>query len=115
MLGRYAKESDFITTLVWLPVQKMMEFAIVKCTFPVLNNSKWPKYLPIKLQEIKRTTRIENEMMVERGEKNTFGHQAHDMFNDLPKTLRAIKNRKVFIKETERHYKDKTFARSLSL
>ena len=92
-----------------------MEFAIVKCTFPVLNNSKWPKYLPIKLEEIKRTTRIENEMMVERGEKNTFGHQAHDMFNDLPKTLRVIKNRKVFIKETERHYKNKTFARSLSL
>ena len=54
-------------------------------------------------------------MMVERGEKNTFGHQAHDMFNDLPKTLRVIKNRKVFIKETERHYKGKTFSRSLSL
>ena len=53
--------------------------------------------------------------MVERGEKNTFGDQTHDMFNDLPKTLRVIKNRKVFIKETERHYRDKAFARSLSL
>ena len=92
VLGRYAKESDCITTLGWLPAQKMMEFAIVKCTIPVLNNSKWPKYLPIKLQEIKHTTRIENEKMVERGEKNTFGDQAHDMFNDLPKTLRVIKN-----------------------
>ena len=29
VLGRYAKESDFITTLGWLPVQEMMEFAIV--------------------------------------------------------------------------------------
>ena len=73
VLGRYAKESDFITTLGWLPVQEMMEFAIVKCTFSALNDPKWPKYLPIKLQEIKRTTPLENEMMVERGDKNTFG------------------------------------------
>ena len=51
----------------------MMEFAIVKCTFSVLNNPKCQKYLSIKLQEIKRTTRLENEMMVERGGKNTFG------------------------------------------
>ena len=69
MLGRYAKESDFITTLGWLPVQEMMEFAIVKCTFSALNDPKCPKYLPIKLQEIKRTPRLENEMIVGRGEK----------------------------------------------
>ena len=106
VLGRYAKESDFITTLGWLPVQEMMEFAIVKCTFSALNDPKWPKYLPIKLQEIKRITRLENEMMVERGDKNSFGDQAHDVFNDLPKAIRVIKDRKVFIKET---------ARSLSL
>ena len=73
VLGRYAKESDFITALGWLPVQEMMEFAIVKCTFSAINDPKWPKYLPIKLQEIKRTTPLENEMMVERGDKNTFG------------------------------------------
>ena len=69
VLGRYAKEDDFITALGWLPVQEIMEFAIMKCTLSVLNNSKWPKYLPIKVQEIKRTTRLENEMMVERGGK----------------------------------------------
>ena len=68
-----------------------MEFAIVKCTFSALNDPKWPKYLPIKLQEIKHTTRLENEMMVERGDKNTFGDQAHDIFNDLAKAIRAIK------------------------
>ena len=69
VLGRYAKESDFITTLGWLSVQGMMEFAVVKCTFSALNYPKCLKYLPIKLQEIKCTTRLENEMMVERGEK----------------------------------------------
>ena len=43
-------------------------------------------------------------MMVERGEKNTFGDQAHDKFNDLQKTIRVTKDRKVFIKETKKHY-----------
>ena len=80
----------------------MMEFAIVKCTFSALNDPKWPKYLPM-LQEIKRITRLENEMMVERGDKNTFGDQAHDTFNDLLKAIKVIKDRKLFIKETKRH------------
>ena len=106
VLDRYVKESDFITTLGWLPLQEMMEFDIVKCTFSALSDPKWPKYLPIKLQEIKDTTRLENEIMIERREKNTFGDQAHDIFNNLPKAIRVIKDRKVFIKET---------ARSLSL
>ena len=99
VLGRYAKESDFITTLGWLPVQEMMEFAIVKCTFSALNDPNWPKYLPIKLQEMKRTTSLESEMMVERGEKNIFGDQAHDIFNDLPKTIRVIKDRKFLLRK----------------
>ena len=92
----------------------MMEFAIVKCTFSAKSDPKWPKYLPIKLQEIKRTTPLENEMMVERGDKNTFGDQVHDIFNDLSKSIRVIKDRNVFIKETKR-YRDKALARTLSL
>ena len=40
VLGRYTKESEFITTLGWLPVQEMMEFAIVKYTFSVLNDQE---------------------------------------------------------------------------
>ena len=108
VLGRYAEEIDFITTLGWLLVQEMMEFAIVKCTFSALNDPKWPKYLPIKLQEMKRTARLENEMIVEPGEKNTF--EKH-----IPKTIRIIKDIKVFIKKTKRYYRDKALARSLSL
>ena len=50
-----------------------------------LKDPKWPKYLPIKLPEIKHTTRLEKEMIVERGEKNTFGDQAHDMFKQFTK------------------------------
>ena len=38
--GRYTKESDFIATLGWFPVQEMIEFAVVKCTFLALNNLK---------------------------------------------------------------------------
>ena len=53
-------------------------------------------------------------MIVELGEKNTFGDKANDIFNDLPKT-RVIKDRNCFIKETKRYYRDKALARSLSL
>ena len=51
-------------------------------------------------------------MIVERGDKNTFDDQAHDIFKDLPKAIRVIKDRKVFIKETRRYYRDKALARS---
>ena len=44
-----------------------------------------------------------------------FGDQAHDIFNDLPKTMRVIKDREVFINETKRYYRDRALARSLSL
>ena len=97
------------------PFQEMMEFTIVKCTFSSLNDLKWPKYLLIRLQEIKKTARLENEVMVERGETNKFGDQAHDIFNDLPKTMRVIKDREVFINEAKRYYRDRALARSLSL
>ena len=54
-------------------------------------------------------------MMVERGVQNIFGDQAHDIFNDLPKTMRVIKDKKDFIKETKRYYRDKALARSFFL
>ena len=46
-----------------------MEFSIANCCFSTLHYPNWPKYLPIKLQERKRTTEKYNEMMVECGEK----------------------------------------------
>ena len=45
-----------------------MDFSIANCCFSALNDPNWLKYLPIKLQEPKTTTRKNNEMMVERGE-----------------------------------------------
>ena len=61
-----------------------------------------PKYLPIKLQVSKRTTRKDNEMMVERGEKNTFSDQVFTIFDDLPKVIRITDNKKVFYRESKK-------------
>ena len=47
--------------------------------------------------------------------KNTFGHQAHNIFSDLPKTTRVVKDGKVLIKEPKSSYRVKALARSLSL
>ena len=36
--------------------------------------------------------------------------EAHDIFNKLQKTIKVIKDREVFIKETKIYYRDKTLA-----
>ena len=69
VLGRYVKEDDLIKMLSWLPITELVDFCIANCCFSALHNPNWPKYLPLKLQVSKRTTRKDNEMMVERGEK----------------------------------------------
>ena len=68
-LSRYVKEDDLIKMLSWLPITELVDFCIANCCFSALHNPNWPKYLPLKLQVSKRTTRKDNEMMVERGEK----------------------------------------------
>ena len=63
-----------------------MDFSIAKCCFSALHDPNWPQYLPIKLQEQKKTTRKNNEMMVERGEKNTFSNQKFYYFQWFTKS-----------------------------
>ena len=92
-----------------------MDFSIAKCCFSALHDPNWPQYLPIKLQEQKKTTRKNNEMMVERGEKNTFSNQVFTTFNDLPKAIWIIYNKKVFYRESQKYYKDRALTRTLSL
>ena len=80
-----------------------MSFFIVNYCFPALKDPKRSKYLPIKLHESKRTTRKDNEMMVESGEKNTFGDQVFNIFDDLPKAI-IIDNKKVlFCRESKKY------------
>ena len=41
-------------------------------------------------------------MVVERG-NITFGDQAHNIFNDSPKSIREIEGRTFFIKDTKKY------------
>ena len=93
-----------------------MDFSIANCCFSAFHDPNWPEYLPIKLQVSKRTTRKDNEMvMIESGEKNTFSDQVFTTFNDLPKAIRIIDNKKVFYRESKKYYRDRALARTLSL
>ena len=92
-----------------------MDFSIANCRFSALHDPNWPKYLSIKLQVLKITTRKDNEMMVERGEKNTFSDQVFTTFNDLPKAIRIIDKKKVFYRESKKYYRDRALARNLSV
>ena len=91
-----------------------MDFSIANCCCSALHDPNWPKYLSIKLQESKRTTRKDNEMMLERGEKNTFSDQVFNTFNDLPKAIRIINNKKVFYRESKKYFINRAPARNLS-
>ena len=54
-------------------------------------------------------------MMVERVEQNTFSDQVLTTFNDLPKAIRIIDNKKVFYRESKKYYRDRALARTLFL
>ena len=54
-------------------------------------------------------------MMVERSGKNTFSDHVFTTFNDLPKAIRIIDNKKVFYRESKKYYRDRARARTLSL
>ena len=54
----------------------------------------------------------DNEIMVERGEKNTC-HQVFTTFNELPKATRILDNKKVFYKGSQKYCRDRDFARIL--
>ena len=47
--------------------------------------------------------------------KNTFNDQVFTTFNDLPKAIRIIDDKKVFYKEWKKYYIDRALARTLSL
>ena len=111
VIVEYAKESDFITTLGWLPVQELMEFAIVKCTFSALNDPKWLKYVPIKFQE-KNAQYVLKTKYVWTWWKKIHLVIKHMIYLTIYQKQWVIKDKKVFIKETER-YRDKALARAL--
>ena len=80
-----------------------------------LKRSEMPKYLPIKFQEVKRTHVLKTKSWLNVAIKVHWVFKHMMYFNDLPKAIRVIKDRKVFIKGTKRYYRNKSLARSLSL
>ena len=74
--------------LKWLPIKENNEFSISKLVLLALNNTNWPKYLPIETVKDCQSLRTENTMKMTRGETNCFSNQAL-VFNELPKFVRC--------------------------
>ena len=53
-------------------------------------------------------------MVVENGEKNTFGDQAFTTFNDSPEAIRIIDNKQLFYRKWKKYYRDSALVRTLS-
>ena len=79
-----------------------MDFSIANCCFSAFHDPNRPKYLPIKLQESKRSTGKDNEMMVDRGENNSFSYQVFTTFNNLRKVIWII-DRKYYFRENQKN------------
>ena len=74
ILNRYARMTDVIEHLKWLPIKQNNEFSISKLVFFALNDTNWPKYLPNETVKNRRSLRIENTIKVTRGEANCFSN-----------------------------------------
>ena len=114
VLNRYARMTDLIEHLKWLPIKENNEFSISKSVFLALNDANWPKYLPIETLKNCRSLRTENTMKVTRGEANCFSNQTL-VFNELPKPVRCFPTVNSFKHEAKKYYMDKAHARSLSM
>ena len=105
---------DAIEHLKWLPTKENNELLISKSVFLALNDTDWPKYLPIETVTNRRSLRTENTMKVTQGEANCFSNQAL-VFNELPKSVRCSPTVSSFKHEAKKYYMNKAFARSLSM
>ena len=83
VLKRYARMTDATEHLKWLPIKENNELSISKLVFLALNDTNWPKYLPIETVKNRLSLRTEYTMRVTRGEGNSFSNQAL-VFNELP-------------------------------
>ena len=68
VLNRYARMTDAIEHLKWLPIKENNECSISKLVFLALNDTNWPKYLPIETVKNRQSLRTENTMKVTQGE-----------------------------------------------
>ena len=68
VLNRYVHMTNATEHLKWLPIKENNEFSISKLVFLALNDTNWPKYLPIETVKNRRSLRRENTMKVTRGE-----------------------------------------------
>ena len=114
VLNRYVHMTDAIEHLKWLPIKENNEFSISKLVFLALNDTNWPKYLPIETVKNRRSLRTENTMKVTRGEANCFSNQAL-VFNELPKSVSCSPTVDSLKHEAKKYYMDKALARSLSM
>ena len=114
VLNRYARMTDAINHLKWLPINENNEFSISKLVLLALNDTNRPKCLPIETVKNCRSLRTESTMKVTRGKANCFSNQAL-VFNELPKSVRCSPTVNSFKHDAKKYYMDKALAKSLSM
>ena len=113
VLSHYAVTKD-VVDLKWLPIKELFEWNTVKLVHKSKFDSKHPQYLKVDFHIPRRNVRPENqEPLVTPGETKTFQAQAQ-VFDNLPKNLKTLKDYEKFSEETKKFYLDQALAESLS-
>ena len=92
--------------LKWLPVSEHTGFLVAKLAWKSVNNSDWPKFLPIKVRAPTQTRGGNQEALLVPtcNIENTFVACAPKTFNELPQDVRRCGEYKVFLKKTKKKF-----------
>ena len=92
VLKKYCRIKDVIS-LGWLPINKRIEFSILKLTHKALYLETYPKYLKLEFKSSKRLLRItdEHKITVPIFDKSFSGTSSR-LFNKLPSNIRSDNN-----------------------
>ena len=102
--GRYSN-SLRVVLLGCLPINKRIDFCIIKLAHKSLYVTSFPSYLKVSFKKLGRYLRNKDEFLINNYDKNsnTFIGKARTLFNNLPDQIRSISSFKSFSREVKKY------------
>ena len=89
--GRYSNSLNAIL-LGWLPINKLIDFYIIKLARKALHVTSLPSHLKLSFKKLCRHLRNRDAVLINKYDKNsnTFNGKARIFFNNLPYQVRSV-------------------------
>ena len=110
--GRYSNSLDVILR-GWLPINKRIDFSIIKLAHKALHVTPLPSYLKLLFEKLSRHFTNKDKFLINNYDKNsnTFIGNASILFNNLTYQIRSISNFISFSTEVKKYLLDQTQAK----